>query len=150
MTHAIENQDTRVEIESSRYEKGRLLVTVKGLAGERFEDIPWEEPFGFHSRPAKGATGFITAPGGRRDQAVVRAAHDPDMVPQIEEGEAVLYDQSKQNLIKVTAAGMVLTHGTSITINGPVTLNGDLQVSGNVNAGGSVIDVTGNTNHHTH
>jgi phage gp45-like len=130
-----QNQDTRVEVESSRYENGRLLVTVKGMAGERFEDLPWEEPHGFHSRPAAGATGFMTAPGGRRDQAVVRMAHDPSKVPPVEPGETAMYDVSG-NVVKMTATGLDVTH------SGPITFNGDVKINGNVEIDGA-LHVTG-------
>lgn len=129
-----DNQGTRVEIESTRYQNGRLLATVTGLAGERFEDIPVEEPHGFHARPAKGATGFVSAPGGRRDQAVIRMAHDPAKVPQLEEGESALYDGGG-NMVKVTSAGVEITHSGAITINGNLTVNGTLHATGDITSG---------------
>lgn len=134
--HSYENQGTRVAIESSRYESGRLLVTVTGMAGERFTDVPWEEPFGFHSRPSSGSVGFLSAPGGRRDQAVVRAAHDPAKVPQVGEGEAVMYRDGA--FVKLTEAGLVISHGTGITLEGPVTISGNLTVDGALHATGDI------------
>lgn len=128
------NQFTRIEIESSRYENGHLLVTGKGMAGERFEDMVWYEPHGFHSRPHKGAIGFLFAPGGRRDMAMVMAASDPKKVPQLNEGEAAMYDNGT-NVVKLTAAGW--------EFNMNVTINGNVQVNGNLNASGSVTDGDG-------
>lgn len=145
------NQHTRVEIESTRYENGQLLVTGRGLTGERFEDLPWREGHGFHSRPHKGSVGMLSAPGGRRDQGFVMAASDPGKVPQVGEGDAVLYDQHG-NLIKLTQGGITIDfQSRSVefasgdwTITAPtVTINGNLQVNGNVNVSGSVVDGDG-------
>ncbi|MGU3349972.1 phage baseplate assembly protein V [Pseudomonas monsensis] len=37
-----------------------------------------------------------------------------------------------------------------VTLNGNLQVNGDLGVNGNVNATGTVLDVGGNSNHHSH
>lgn len=152
------NQFIRVEIESSRYENGQLLVSGRGMAGEQFADLPWQEPHGFHSRPHKGSVGYLSAPGGRRDQATVQAASDPAKVPQVGEGDSVHYDQHG-NLQKLTKDGITvdfqdrsITHTSGDwTINAPkLTLNGNLEVNGNIHATGTIIDDGGNTPHHTH
>lgn len=152
------NQFTRVEIESTRYENGQLLVSGRAMAGERFEDLPWHEPHGFHSRPHKGSVGHLSAPGGRREQGFVMAASDPARVPQVGEGDAAVYDQHG-NLIKLTKDGVTvdyqsrtITHTSGDwTINCPtLTLNGNLEVNGNIHATGTIIDDAGNTNHHSH
>lgn len=135
------NQMVRVEIESSRYENGQLLVTGRGLAGERFEDLVWYEPHGFHSRPHKGAVGYLTAPGGRREQAMVMAASDAGKVPQIEEGEAAMYDKGG-NVVRLSATGW--------EFNMDVKIVGNVEVEGNIHATGTIIDDSGNTNHHSH
>lgn len=137
-----DSQDTRFEVTDSRYENGRLLVDIKGMAGETFTDVPVEEAHGFHSRPADGAIGFLSSPGGRRDQATFRLGHDVTKVPQIEKGEAVLYDAA-DNFVKVTGNGLVISHAN-------IVINGDIQLNGSLNATGSVMDSTGNSNHHTH
>lgn len=152
------NQGTRVEIISTRYENGQLLVTGRGMAGETFEDLPWQEAHGFHSRPHKGSVGYLTAPGGRRDQGVVMGASDPAKVPQVDEGDAVLYDRHG-NIVKLTQGGIsvdfqsrTVEHASGDwTITAPtVTIKGNLEVIGNVHATGSIIDDGGNTNHHSH
>jgi phage gp45-like len=137
----------RVEIESSRYENGQLLVSGRGLAGERFEDLVWYEPHGFHSRPHKGTIGYLTAPGGRRDQAMVMAASDPGKVPQIDEGDAAMYDKNG-NVVHLSASGWAFN--MDVTITGNVTITGAVEVEGNIHASGTIIDELGNTNHHTH
>lgn len=124
-----QNQGTRVVVESSRYENGRLLVTGTGMKGERFEDLPWEEPHGFHARPAKGAVGFLSAPGGRREQATVRAASDPKKVPALEPGEAAMYDATG-NVVKLTSGGWEFS--TDVVINGKLTVNGALHATGDI------------------
>lgn len=152
------NQSTRVEILSTRYENGQLLITGRGMAGERFEDLPWQETHGFHSRPHRGAVGYLVAPGGRRDQGVVMGASDPAKVPQIAEGDAVLYDQHG-NILKLTQDGITvdyqsrtITHNSGDwTINaGTVTINGNLKVNGNIHATGTIIDDAGNSSNHSH
>lgn len=124
-----QNQNIRVVIDSSRYENGRLLVTGRGMRGERFEDLPWEEPHGFHARPAKGAVGYLSAPGGRRDQATVRAAADPKKVPQIGEGEAAMYDAGG-NVVTLNASGWHFS--MDVTITGNLRVEGTLHATGNI------------------
>lgn len=53
--------------------------------------------------------------------------------------------------ITVEADGPLVVRAPSATLDVPqVTLNGDLQVNGNIGATGSIIDVGGNSNHHSH
>jgi phage gp45-like len=152
------NQMVRVTIESSRYENGQLLVTGTGMAGERFEDLVWYEPHGFHSRPHKGAVGFLSAPGGRREQGMVQAASDPSKVPQLGEGDSVQYDQHG-NLHKLTKDGVTIDYqARSVsfqsgdwTITAPtVKIIGNLEVEGDIHATGKIIDAGGNTSNHSH
>lgn len=86
------------------------------------------------------------------------AASDPAKVPQVGEGDAVVYDQHG-NLIRLTKDGITvdyqsrtITHTSGDwTINCPtLTLNGNLEVNGNIHATGTIIDDAGNTNHHSH
>lgn len=152
------NQFVRVEVLSTRYENGQLLVSGRAMAGERFEDLPWHEPHGFHSRPHRGSVGHMAAPGGRRDQGFIMAASDPAKVPQVGEGDAVIYDQHG-NVLKLTQGGVTVDYGSRTithksgdwTIEAPtVTIRGNLEVDGNIHATGTVIDDAGNTNNHSH
>ena len=144
------NQFVRVEVESARFEAGQLLVTGRGMAGERFEDLPWYEPHGFASHPVAGAVGTMLAPGGRREQAMIMAATDPALRPPIEAGDGALYD-AHGNLIRLYSGGAIFNFedrsitltGGQWTINGPVTINGDVLVNGNVHATGSITDGDG-------
>mgnify|MGYP001044190018 CR=1 FL=1 len=142
-----QNQMTRVTIEGSRYEGGQLLVSGTGMAGERFTDLVWYEPHGFHSRPHKGAVGYLLAPGGRREQGMVMAASDAGKVPQLGEGEAAMYDNTGK-VVTLGSAGWKFNMDVEIT--GRVTVTGDLEVAGNIHATGTIIDDSGNTNHHSH
>lgn len=139
----------RVIVESSRYENDELLVTVRGLAGERFEDLPWTEPHGFHSRPAKGASGFIMMPGNDTSRAYVTGAADPAQrkkVGQLGEGEAAMYDAG-DNVVTLTATGWAFNMDVEITgkltVSGDVVLASNVAVGGNVDVAGSVTDGDG-------
>ena len=135
------SQHVRVEIESSRYEKGQLLVTGTAMSGERFEDLVWYEPHGFHSRPHAGTVGWLVAPGGRRDMGLVMAASDPQKLPQIEPGEAAMYDNTG-NVVKLTGQGWEFNMDVKIT--GNLTIEGNIDMTGNITAGGSIVDGDGN------
>ncbi|GLS29963.1 Mu-like prophage protein gp45 [Mesorhizobium albiziae] len=138
---AFTSQLVRVRIESTRYENGQLLVTGTGMAGERFEDLVWHEPHGFHSRPHAGSVGYLIAPGGRREQGMVMAAADPGRVPEIGVGEAAMYDNTG-NKVVLSSDGW--------TFNMNLTINGNVEVNGDIHATGTIIDDGGNTNHHSH
>lgn len=140
MSASYENQFTRVEITGSRYAGGQLLVSGKGMAGEAFTDLVWYEPHGFHSRPHKGAIGYLMAPGGRRDQGMVMAASEPGKVPEIGEGEAAMYDNGS-NVVRLTASGWAFN--MDVTITGNLTVSGDIELSGDLTAGGSITDADG-------
>lgn len=126
------NQFTRVQVLSTRYEGGQLLVKARGMAGEEWDDLVWYDAHGFHSRPKKGAIGMILAPGGRRDQAMVMAAADPGKVPALEEGESVMYDAGG-NTVTLKADGWHFS--TDLHIDGNVTITGNLHANGSVTDG---------------
>ena len=50
----------------------------------------------------------------------------------------------------VTAGGTATLKGAAIVLDGPVTITGDVALTGSLNATGTVIDASGNTNHHSH
>ncbi|WP_088227782.1 phage baseplate assembly protein V [Desulfosporosinus sp. FKB] len=60
------------------------------------------------------------------------------------DGTTLKYDRQVKEL-EIVAAGRV-----NINAAGNVNITGDLTVQGNINASGTIIDVGGNTNHHTH
>ncbi|APC18539.1 baseplate assembly protein [Pseudomonas frederiksbergensis] len=55
-----------------------------------------------------------------------------------------------QNLTVESGEPVVVKAPSAVLDIPQVTLNGDLQVNGNIGATGSIIDVGGNSNHHTH
>jgi phage baseplate assembly protein V len=57
----------------------------------------------------------------------------------IEAGEAVLIEAASGTL-----------DIPQLTLNGQLSLAGDLRVEGNITATGSVMDISGNSNHHSH
>ena len=117
------------------------FVTGRGMAGERFEDLPWYEPQGFHARPRKGDIGVLVAPGGRRDQGMVMAApaHNGGL-PELSEGEAAMHD-GNGNVVTLTASGW--SFNMDVTITGNLHVEGDITNSGNITSGGSVTDADG-------
>jgi phage gp45-like len=133
-------QDVRVEITASRYKDGQLLVSGKGMAGQGFEDLPWVDPLGFHSRPKAGDIAYMRAPGGNGDQSIVMAAFEAGKVPELQEGERAMYDGGG-NVVTLTADGWQFN--TSITVNGDVTVTGNLTVGGDGTFDGSVTDGDG-------
>lgn len=46
--------------------------------------------------------------------------------------------------------GQVAVQAGDILLAGKVTVAGTLHVTGNITSGGSIMDTTGNSNHHTH
>lgn len=128
------NQSTRFQVESSRYENGRLLVTVKGLKGERFEDVPLRESHGFHSRPHAGAVGHIYAAHGNRSELFFSLGSDDAKIPRLEPGEAAMYDATG-NVVKLTSTGWEFSMD--------VQIKGNVHITGNLHATGSVTDGDG-------
>lgn len=134
------NQSTRFEVVSSKYEKGRLLVTAKGLKGEIFKDIAVREPHGFHSRPHKGAVGHVYAAHGNRSELFFMLGSDDTKIPELEPGQAAMYDDTG-NVVVLDADGWHFN--MNVEINGNVTIKGDVTLDGNLTATGSVVDGDG-------
>ena len=94
---------------------------------------------------------------GRRTQMTAVGIEAAASRPDVPTGAAALYDASG-NIIKLFAGGVVMDFGArTITmtggqwaISGNVTIAGDLEVAGNIHATGTIIDDSGNTNHHAH
>lgn len=134
------NQATRFEVVSTRYEKGRLLATARGLNGEIFEDMPVREPHGFHSRPHKGAVGHVYGGKGNRDELFFMLGSDDARIPRLKEGEAAMYDATG-NVVVLDDKGWHFNMDVEIT--GNVTIKGDVALDGNLTATGSVVDGDG-------
>lgn len=145
-------QATRVEITGSKYEGGQLLVSGNGLAGQKFENLPWHDPLGFHSRPKKGDIAYLHSPGGNGDKAIVTAAFEAGKVPELQEGERAMYDGGS-NVVKLTSDGWEFNAKVKImgdleitgsfSAGGGISLDGDINAGGNGTFGGVVTDVDG-------
>ena len=142
---------TRFEIDSSRFDNGQLLISGRGLAGETFKDLLFVQPHGAASRPPKGAIGVAMVMPGRRTQAMLMGIEHAGHRPDLPAGASALYDASG-NIIKLFAGGVTMDFGSrTITMTGGTwNLKGNLNVDGDIFATGSIIDTTGNTNHHSH
>ncbi|WP_176480124.1 phage baseplate assembly protein [Mesorhizobium sp. WSM3859] len=142
---------TRFEITGSRFDNGELLISGKGLAGEEFKDQLFIQPHGAASRPPTGAIGVAMIMTGRRTQALLMGIEHAGKRPDLPQGAAALYD-ADGNIIKLFAGGVTMDFGSrTITMTGGTwNLKGNLNVDGNIFATGSIIDTTGNTNHHSH
>lgn len=140
-----------------RHRNGQQFVDGKGFGSDRFEDVHRVEPHGFASYPVKGGIGAILQSRGNRDSAYAFGGENPKLRPELDPGCTALYDQHG-GILKFITSGAVFDVGSRTvtftaggwTVNGPCTINGDLQVNGNINASGSIIDATGNSNHHSH
>lgn len=62
--------------------------------------------------------------------------------------KSIMTIHTPQGQIVIRASKIIITGVVDIT--GNVSIRGNLSVTGNVTAGGSVIDSSGNTNHHSH
>jgi len=82
---------------------------------------------------------------------------DTDFV-RFSDGTQVAYDRGDGRLSVVCVGSVDIEAATQVTVKAPAvvldtpatTLQGDLQVNGNIAATGTVMDVGGNSNHHTH
>lgn len=147
---------TRFRIESSREVDGQLLVSGRGLAGERIKDRLLIQPHGAASRPPPGSIGILSTMPGYRTQSMVFGVENPANRPSLPEGAKAIYDASG-NIIKLMADGVTMDFGTrtvtmtggswnlkgNFTIDGNLSVSGDIQVGGDVTAGGSITDGDG-------
>lgn len=87
-----------------------------------------------HDRAAHHLLIDMTAPGGRCTITSVPATFD--LSPEA---------------ISLTVGGVSVTVSESgVTIVGDVSITGDVNVTGSIHATGTIIDDSGNTNHHSH
>lgn len=132
-----------------------------GAAGELFRNREFFQHYGFSSRPLAGAEGLVLASGGR---LFLVASDDRRYRVELEEGEVALYTdegdkihlQRGRKIVVATGGTLEVTAATKVTLSGDmeitgnVVLTGNLAVTGNVTATGTILDVTGNSNHHSH
>jgi phage gp45-like len=133
----------RIELDGNVTHKGgQQFVGGQGYFSSGYNRIHRIEPAGFASVPIKGAKALLLTPNGDPDQAYVFGGEHPDHRPDLPGGGTAIYDHNG-NIISLV--------GTKIRIVAPVLeLIGNLEVTGDIHATGTIIDATGNSNHHTH
>lgn len=127
--------------------------------------------------PSLGEQGALVSPSGEPAQGTFvpglygNAGAPPDNRDHVEvwrfdDGGSLVYDwQAKSYTITLPSGTVTIKVGGStavvtdnavnvtseqITLKGAVKIDGALHVTGNVTGAGSIIDATGNSNHHTH
>lgn len=144
-----------------------------GRPGELFANREYFQHYGFTSRPLQGAEGLALVQG---NTIFLVASDDRRYRIELAAGEVALYTDEgdfihlkRNNLlhissgrkVQINAATEVEVVASTIKLTGNVQVSGtlaatgaisgtSLATTGNVTAGGTVIDVGGNTNHHSH
>ncbi len=144
-----------------------------GRPGESFTSREYFQHYGFTSSPLQGAEGLAVVQGST---IFLVASDDRRYRIELAAGEVALYTDEgdfihlkRNNLLHVSSGRKVQVNAaTEVEVISPtIKLTGNVQVSGtlaatgaisgpslattgNVTAGGTVIDVGGNTNHHSH
>ena len=124
------------------------IVQVKTGKNETLTDIEHREPYGFSSRPLKGADAIVLAIGGNISHSLALMLSDRrNRLTDLAEGEVALYDDQGQSIV-LRRSGIEITAPLGYTITGNGTLNGDFAVNGSttftgaVTANGKSIDET--------
>ncbi|CAD7036347.1 hypothetical protein RHAB21_02513 [Pseudorhizobium halotolerans] len=140
----------RFEFDGSIDERGgQQFVSGRGVYGDGYTRIHRIEPHGFMSNPIKGAKGLLISPNGNPDEAYVLGGEHPEKRPAgLPGGSSAIYD-ANGNIISLVGTKIRLV-APLFEFVGDVTIKGNLNVDGNIHATGTIIDVAGNTNHHTH
>jgi len=142
-----------------------------GRTHETFTDREYFQHYGFTSRPKAGAEGITLIKG---NTVYLIASDDRRYRITLANGEVALYSDEgdfihfkRDNLLHIstkkklqadaaqeadiTAPIVKVTASTSCTIVSPsIEFTGSVHVTGNLAASGTIIDSTGNTNHHSH
>ena len=142
-----------------------------GRSHETFTDREYFQHYGFTSRPKAGAEGLAILRG---NTVYLIASDDRRYRIELAEGEVALYSDEgdcihfkRDNLLHVSTLGKLqadagdeaditapvvkVAASTSCTIVSPtIEFTGAVHVTGNITASGTIIDTTGNTNHHSH
>lgn len=143
----------RIELDGRVVERGgQQFVSGRGTMADGWTDIHRIEPHGFASHPIKGGKALLLPMPRNPDMAFVLGGENPANRPGgLPAGATALYD-AEGNIIKLMGPDVVMDFGSrTITMTGGTwNIKGDLNVDGNITATGSIIDTTGNTNHHSH
>lgn len=143
----------RIELDGRVVERGgQQFVSGRGTMADGWTEIHRIEPHGFASHPIKGGKALLLPMPGNPDTAFVLGGENPANRPSgLPAGATALYDASG-NIIKLFGPDVIMDFGSrTVTMTGGTwNIKGDLNVDGNITATGSIIDTTGNTNHHSH
>lgn len=143
----------RIELDGRVVERGgQQFVSGRGTMADGWTEIHRIEPHGFASHPIKGGKALLLPMPRNPDMAFVLGGENPANRPSgLPAGSTALYDASG-NIIKLMGPDVVMDFASNtITLTGGTwNIKGDLNVDGNITATGSIIDTTGNTNHHSH
>jgi phage gp45-like len=143
----------RIELDGRVVERGgQQFVSGRGTMADGWTEIHRIEPHGFASHPIKGGKALLLPMPRNPDMAFVLGGENPANRPSgLPAGATALYD-AEGNIIKLMGPDVVMDFGSrTITMTGGTwNIKGDLNVDGNITATGSIIDTTGNTNHHSH
>lgn len=132
--------------------------SAQGRENETFTDREFMQHYGFSSRPIEGAEGIILNEG---NHIVMVASEDRRYRISVEAGEVALYSDEGDSVhlkrnreIHIKGGKKVRIESESVEIvstNGEaISFTGDISVDGSISASGSIVDSSGNTNHHSH
>jgi phage gp45-like len=125
-------------------------VQVSLLEGEVRDGVERVQQYGFTSHPQVGAEAVVVFLGGNRDHGLVIAVDDRRYrLKNLVAGEVALYDDLGKSVIFKRNGDVHIT-ATRLLVQASVQINGNVEVAGNIHATGTIVDDTGNTNHHTH
>lgn len=118
------------------------IVQVKTGKDETLTDIEHREPYGFSSRPHKGADAVVIALGGNISHSLALMISDRrNRLNDLAEGEAAMFDDQGQSIV-LRRSGIEITTALGCTINGNLAVNGDTTFTGTVTANDKSIDET--------
>lgn len=97
----------RFEVTGDIEEAGQQLLNGAGRAGEVPTKVLSSQQHGFASRLPAGSLGFQVAFGGRSAQRVILGGENPAMRPNLQTGNAAIYDHNG-HILKVIDEGMTI------------------------------------------
>lgn len=156
---------TRCTIALSDASREIQSVQVKGLKGEVLGGAQYPQHYGFRSVPLPGASGFIGALFGSRNQSFLLGTTDARFNPKgLKPGEVCIFDNRGQ-LVYLRETGIEIISPLAVTVTTPLLtvdaaqarFTGDIQLDGNLHADQSIVadeevsvgDISLTGHHHT-
>lgn len=110
--------------------EGQQFLRGKGLAGESFPRVHRVEPHGFTSWPVAGGIATLMQARANRDSLYAMGGANPDLVPQLEQGGAAIYDQFG-SVVSLVQRKVRIVSSESVTITAPtIVLDGNVKLGG--------------------